>query len=140
MTDLTEDKLKAQLTILKTDLAREWEETQKRRIDPFRPQLQFLVGLVTFALAVLVGVFTALPKESEKLAAGAAAMLGGVLAWMALATLTATLAAFFLQLAKGIHYRIERQSGIFPVNIWVASLVWVLCLVPVIPGLMAVTY
>ena len=115
-------------------------EDRRDRLDPFRPYLQFLIGLITFALAILVGVFAALPKEKETLAAPFAAMLGGVLAWMALAALVATVVAAIVQATKYWHARPNKRGVVPEFTARKGGWLWVIVVLPIVPGFVAVLY
>ncbi|MGH7189349.1 MAG: hypothetical protein ACREF0_09260, partial [Acetobacteraceae bacterium] len=75
-------------------------EQRQQRHDPFRPLLQFLGGLIAFCLGIVVGVFAALPKEGQKLLPISEATLGGVLTFISISALVATLAAFGTGVAR----------------------------------------
>lgn len=72
--------------------------------DPYRTTIHFLAGLVAFCLAVIVGIFNALPHPPVCTYTLTYRMLGGVLAWMAITALVATFCAAFAQLRKS-HLR-----------------------------------
>src|SRR5579862_8493725 len=96
-----------QMSLTIDNLKDELEASRKRRIDPYRTHLQFLIGVMGVNVAVIVGVLAALPKAGEgssfnltiggggASATGAAASgvssaaLGGVLAWIAISALAA---------------------------------------------------
>ncbi|MGH7050497.1 MAG: hypothetical protein ACREE5_07615, partial [Acetobacteraceae bacterium] len=82
------------------DLAQIGQLLTERRHDPFRPLLQFLGGLIAFCLGIVVGVFAALPKEGQKLLPISEATLGGVLTFISISALVATLAAFGTGVAR----------------------------------------
>ena len=115
-------------------------EDRQGRLDPFRPYLQFLIGLITFALAILVGVFAALPKEKEALATPFGAVLGGVLAWMSLAALVATLSAAIVQATKYWHSRANKRGIVPAFTARKGGWLWLAALAPVVPGFVAVLY
>jgi len=128
------------MSLTADDLRSELERARRRRVDPFRPHLQFLVGLATFSLGILIGVFAALPKDSAKLTANAAAMLGGVLAWMSVAALTAALAALFVQIVKGVFNWRDRGKEASTIPACSVVLLWIVSVLPIVPGAVAVSY
>jgi hypothetical protein len=146
------------MSLTVTELRDELEAARRRRIDPYRTHLQFLIGLIGFCLAVIVGVLAALPKSEGSSfnltiggggasAAGAAAAgvsgaaLGGVLAWIALAALVATLSAFIVQVARGLRALHERNVTPPPVvDGRIVAALWVVAALPILPGAVAVAY
>ncbi|MGH7077919.1 MAG: hypothetical protein ACREFU_07440 [Acetobacteraceae bacterium] len=112
------------------DLAQIGQLLTERRHDPFRPLLQFLVGLITFCLGILVGVFAALPKEGQKLIPISEAMLGGVLTFISISALAATRAAYRTAIAR----MARAESG------FVKGLLWFIGFVAVAFGAVAVAY
>ncbi len=71
--------------------------------DPYRPALQFFVGLLAFSLALLVALIGALPKSvpSGDTTNGAVVMaLGGTLAWTAVLAFVAAACALIVQWLK----------------------------------------
>jgi len=145
------------LTIV--ELRTELEAARRRRIDPYRPHLQFIAGLLGFCLAVIVGVLAALPKSEGSSfnvtiggggasAAGAAsglnaAALGGVLAWISIAALAATVVALIVQISRGVRGKRERaHAGADPLAVSDGAVLalWLFCVVPIVPGAVAVAY
>ena len=68
--------------------------------DPWRNVRHFLAGLVTFCAAVIVGIFNALPDAMSGQSDPVIKMLGGVLAWLAIAALVATACGICAQLGS----------------------------------------
>jgi hypothetical protein len=102
--------------------------------DPYRTTFHFLGGLIAFCLAVIVGVFNAFPAPPIDATSPTNRVLGGVLAWMAIAALAATVNAAITQILKREYRRKPSEAG----PPW-----WGLALlmgVPVLPGAMAVVY
>lgn len=87
-------------------------EQRQQRHDPFRPLLQFLVGLLTFCLGILVGVFAALPKEGQKLLPISEETLGGVLTAISISALAATVAAFGTGVARMVRAESDCVKGL----------------------------
>ncbi|MCX5579537.1 hypothetical protein [Kaistia terrae] len=111
------------------------EEAQQRRVDSYRPFLQFLIGHLTFTGIILVGALASLPKTGAELTRPMAAALGGVVAWMAISALAASLVALVVQGMRLVFLKRGRK----PQDEWTKTL-YVLCLVPIIPGVIAVVY
>jgi hypothetical protein len=146
------------VSLTRTELREELEAQRKRRIDPYRMHLQFLTGLIGFCLAVIVAVLAALPKSEapsfnltigggSAAASGGAtasvtvAALGGILAWIAIAALVATFAAFIVQVARCWRAVKERdQATPPPINAYCITALWVVAWVPILPGAGAVIY
>ena len=102
--------------------------------DPYRTTFHFLGGLIAFCLAVIVGVFNAFPAPPVDAGSPIIRMLGGVLAWIAITALVATLSAGLTQLLKRAH---RKKPGEADPPWWVPGL---LIGIPVLPGAMAVAY
>jgi hypothetical protein len=109
-------------------------DAKQRQADPYRPYIQFLIGLIAFSLAVITAVFAALPRPGAYVSAPGLKMLGGVLIWISLTAVVATLAALSIQAAKSWHLR--KLSG-GTQKLWHFVLA---CLVPVATGFVAVMY
>jgi hypothetical protein len=113
-------------------------DAKLENIDPFRPYIQFLVGLLGFCAVVIAAVFAALPEEPAKLVEPAPGMLGGVLIWM---TLTAVIASFFgliIQVIKSRYMKAKSEKRATPkVSEW---RLFLMCLAPVVTGFVAVSY
>jgi membrane-associated protease RseP (regulator of RpoE activity) len=106
----------------------------KAEEDPYRTTLHFLAGLIAFCLAVIVGVFNAFPAPPLDAASPIIRMLGGVLAWMAITALAATVSTGITQILKRAYRKQPSEAG----PPW-----WGLALLiglPVLPGAMAVAY
>lgn len=110
---------------------------ERRAHDPYRTTIHFLAGLIAFCLAVIVGVFSALPDPPVSPAPLVHRLLGGVLAWIAVAALVATACAAVAQYRKHL-YRARQDSTPSPETPrkWPLTLM----LLPVAPGAMAVAY
>jgi succinate dehydrogenase/fumarate reductase cytochrome b subunit len=111
------------------------EEARQRRVDSYRPFLQFLIGHLTFTGIILVGALASLPKTGAELTPPMAAALGGVVAWMAISALAASLVALVVQGLRLLFLKRGRQTA----DEW-TKLTYVLCLIPVVPGVIAVVY
>jgi hypothetical protein len=106
----------------------------KSEEDPYRTTFHFLGGLIAFCLAIIVGVFNAFPTPPVDTHSPIIRMLGGVLAWMAITALVATVSAGITQILKREYRKKPSESG----PPW-----WRLALligIPVLPGVMAVAY
>lgn len=111
-------------------------EASQRKLDPYRPYLQFLVGHLTFTGLILVGALATLPKKGAELEPPMAAALGGVLAWMALSALAASLLALAAQVLRFVYIR----NGRDPDYDW-SKAVGIACVVfPIGLGMVAVVY
>lgn len=111
-------------------------DANQRKLDPYRPYLQFLVGHLTFTGVILVGALATLPKKGAELEAPMAAALGGVLAWMALSALAASLLALVTQVLRYVHIR----SGRDPKSDWSKAVGIACVLLPIGLGMVAVVY
>lgn len=105
------------------------DATEEKTRDPYRATLHFLAGLIAFSLAVIVGVFNALPDPPVDTTHAVHRMLGGVLGWMAITALVAAVAALVTQLLKTMY-----RAGV-P---WWALLL--LMAAPAVTGAAAVSY
>jgi hypothetical protein len=103
--------------------------------DPFRLAVLFLGGLIGFCLALLVPVFSTLHDFQADACNPAYRMLGGVLAWISIAALVATVGALIAQLCR-YAYRLGR----FRNPACVTGMLILLMGTPVIPGAIAVGY
>src|SRR5690606_27005792 len=70
-----------------------------------------LVGHLTFTGVILVGALATLPKKGAELEPPMAAALGGVLAWMALSALAASLLALAAQVLRFVYIQNGRQPS-----------------------------
>lgn len=128
------------MSISGADLAAAIDQLSKadlRKSDPFRPCLNFLIGHFTFTLAILAASLASLPKKSEELAPGVAAAIGGVLAWMAISALVASVVTLLVQFLKTRYIR-QNILGLHP-EPW-TNLALVLCVLPILPGAVAVFF
>lgn len=110
---------------------------ERKSHDPYRTTLHFLAGLVAFCLAVIVGIVNALPDPPVATYPMTHRLLGGVLAWIALTALVATVCAIGAQYRK--HRYLALQNDDPPPKVpagWPLALM----LLPVLPGAMAVVY
>ncbi len=106
-----------------------------RRIDPYRPFLQFLLGHLTFTGVILVGALASLPKTGAELTSPMRVAMGGVVAWMAISALAGSIIALIIQGLKLRFIRLDRE----PADAWIKTS-FALCLVPIVPGAIAVLY
>ena len=149
----------AGMSLTLDDIKAALEESRRRRIDPYRTHLQFLIGVMGVDVAVIVGVLAALPKAGEgsafnvtiggggASATGAAASgvssaaLGGVLAWIAISALAAMIASFIVQVARGLRAQSDRNQSPPPVvNPWMVGALWLVAILPMVPGAAAIAY
>jgi hypothetical protein len=103
--------------------------------DPYRPALQFFVGLLAFSLALLVALIGALPKSLSSGDTGYAAVLqalGGTLAWTAILAFVAAACALVVQWLKLSRQRAMDQGKEAPER---GALVRILLLVGLAVGL-----
>lgn len=106
--------------------------------DPYRTTFVFLKGLIAFCLALIVGIVNALPDNAATFFSLTYRMLGGVLAWMAITALIATLCAAVAQGYK--HYYFDaKQNNETPKPVTKPRLVLLMGL-PILTGLMAVGF
>lgn len=102
------------------------EEDRKNNRDSYRSVLLFLAGLISFSGAIIVGVFANFPEAANT---SLAKTLGGLAAWMAITVIIATICAGLIQLRKS-------KSVIKPAF----PELFILTVIPVIPGLIAAAY
>ncbi|BCP52519.1 hypothetical protein K32_11360 [Kaistia sp. 32K] len=122
-----------------TDYAKatkELADANPRKLDPYRPFLQFLVGHLTFTGVILVGALATLPKKGAELEPPMAAALGGVLAWMALSALAASLLALVAQVLRFVYVRSKWD----PAWDWSRAVGIACVLLPIGLGMVAVAY
>lgn len=113
------------------------EAAERKAHDPYRTTLHFLAGLVAFCLAVIVGIVNALPDPPVATYPMSHRLLGGVLAWIALTALIATVCAIGAQYRKHCYRALQKNDP--PPKVptgWPLALM----LLPVFPGAMAVVY
>lgn len=77
--------------------------TDQKRNDPYRTTIYFLAGLIAFCLAVITGIFSAFPDPPIDTGDVVYRMLGGVLAWISITALAATVCMAFAQTLKFKH-------------------------------------
>lgn len=77
--------------------------------DPYRTTIHFLGGLIAFCLAVIVGIFNALPDPPVTNYSLEYQMMGRVLAWISIAALVATVCSAIAQYCKHL-YRIKQHA------------------------------
>ena len=106
--------------------------------DPYRTTIHFLAGLVAFCLAVIVGIFNALPDPPVCSYTLTYHMLGGVLAWIAITALVAAVCSAAAQYLKHL-YRAAQLKG-DPSPAVPKALPLVLMGLPIVPGAFAVIY
>lgn len=108
------------------------EDADRKRYDPYRTTIHFLIALIAFCLSVIVGIFNALPDPPVSTYTLTYRMLGGVLAWIAMTALVATFCAAFAQLRKSHTHEHEKKP-------WKGERA-ILMVVPALFGGMAVIY
>ena len=114
-------------------------DADQKSYDPYRTTIHFLIGLTAFCLSVIVGIFNALPDPPVSTYTLTYRMLGGVLAWIAMTALLATLCAGFAQLRKShLREHPKNPDGTDAVP-WKGERP-ALMLLPTLSGAMAVVY
>src|SRR5690606_6333229 len=95
------------------------------------------IGHFTFTLAILAAALASLPKKDAELAPAMTAALGGVLSWMALSALIASVVTLIIQVLKTRFIK-QRQAGktVEPQT----TIALILCALPIIPGALAVLF
>ena len=106
--------------------------------DPYRTTIHFLIGLIAFCLSVIVGVFNALPDPPVRTYTLTYHMLGGVLAWIAITALVATVCSAAAQYLKHLYRADQLKGGPSPPV--PKALPLVLMSLPIVPGAFAVIY
>ncbi len=114
------------------------EEDEKKKFDPFRNAILFLAGLLAFCLSIIVGIFGTMSdfeKSQDDVLAGW--LLGGVLAWISLAALAATVSMLILQVWKAVYfYRLNKGD-----HDWIGRVIQTLLMLgPLLLGAGAVYY
>lgn len=101
--------------------------------DPYRTTIFFLAGLITFSLTMIVGIFNAFPDAPIDTGNLTYRMLGGVLAWISITALAATVCSLLAQLGKYAY----RQKHLPSPQGWKLA---ILMGIPIVPGTFAVVY
>lgn len=107
------------------------------KFDPYRTAIFFIAGVLAFCLSVIVGIFAILPDYAKWKDAPFAHMVGGVLAWISIAALSATICGGILQIMKRNYFAdIDAgETGVKPTNEAISFLM----VVPILPGAFAVS-
>jgi len=114
------------------------QATDQKAHDPYRTTIHFLAGLIAFCLAVIVGIFNAFPDPPTDTGSMVYRMFGGVLAWISITALVATVSALIAQLRKYL-YGVKQKRGDNPADPWKLELA-LLMGVPTLFGAIAVAY
>jgi hypothetical protein len=114
------------------------QATDQKAHDPYRTTIHFLAGLIAFCLAVIVGIFNAFPDPPTDTGSMVYRMFGGVLAWISITALVATVSALIAQLRKYL-YGVKQKRGESPTDPWKLELA-LLMGVPTLFGAIAVAY
>ena len=110
------------------------QAADQKKHDPYRTTILFLAGLIAFCLAVIVGIFSAFPDPPVDTRDVVYRMLGGVLAWISITALVATVSAAIAQILKYEH----RKKSLTTDPAWMGLAL--LMGVPTLFGAMAVAY
>lgn len=110
------------------------QAADQKRHDPCRTTIHFLAGLIAFCLAVIAGIFNAFPDPPADTGDVVYRMLGGVLAWISIAALAATVCMAITQILKYMH---RKDAGAQDPNPATLAL---LMGIPTVCGVMAVAY
>jgi membrane-associated protease RseP (regulator of RpoE activity) len=106
----------------------------QKKIDPYRTTIYYLAGLIAFCLAVITGIFNAFPDPPIDTGDVVYRMLGGVLAWISITALVATVCMAVVQILKHMHRQDANAQG--PGTATLALLMGI----PTFFGAMSVTY
>ncbi|MHB1093778.1 hypothetical protein [Thiobacillus sp.] len=79
------------------------QATDPKKRDPYRTTIYFLAGLIAFCLAVITGIFNAFPDPPADTGDVVYRMLGGVLVWISITALVATVCMAAVQILKYRH-------------------------------------
>ncbi len=82
------------------------DRQSERNEDPFRTTIHFLGGLMATSVALTVGIFAAFPKSGDAVATH---MMGGMLAWIAVAAILTAICIGIVQFWKW-RYRLRLIS------------------------------
>lgn len=110
------------------------QAADQKKGDPYRTTLYFLAGLIAFCLAVITGVFNAFPDPPADTGDVVYRMLGGVLAWISITALVATVCMAVVQILKYRHRKDANAQD--PDTATLALLMGI----PTLFGAMAVSY
>jgi hypothetical protein len=114
------------------------KDAKQAEFDPYRTTIFFLAGLIAFCLAVIGGIFNAFPDPPVDTSGVVYRMFGGVLAWISITALVATVSALIAQLRK-YRYGVKQKRGDNPTDPWKLELA-LLMGVPTLFGAIAVAY
>jgi hypothetical protein len=114
------------------------KDAKQAEFDPYRTTIFFLAGLIAFCLAVIGGIFNAFPDSPVDTSGVVYRMFGGVLAWISITALVATVSALIAQLRKYL-YRVKQRRGESPTDPRKQELA-LLMGVPTLFGAIAVAY
>jgi uncharacterized membrane protein len=112
------------------------EALDKAAYNPYRLIVHFLVGLIGFCLALMVAIFSTLHNFPAGSCNPAYRMLGGVLVWISIAALVATMCAVIAQLCRH-HYRCSENGKNAEL---LKTKLFALMVLPVLLGAIAVGY
>lgn len=110
------------------------QAADQKRHDPCRTTIHFLAGLIAFCLAVIAGIFNAFPDPPADTGDVVYRMLGGVLAWISITALVATVCMAVVQILKYRHRKDANAQD--PDTATLALLMGI----PTLFGAMAVSY
>lgn len=105
-----------------------------KKRDPYRTTIYFLAGLIAFCLAVITGIFNAFPAPPVDTGEVVYRMLGGVLAWISITALVATVCMAVVQILKYMHRKDDSTQD--PATATLALLMGI----PTVFGAIAVIY
>ncbi|MDP1533592.1 MAG: hypothetical protein Q8L92_08430 [Rubrivivax sp.] len=111
---------------------------KKADYDPYRTTIHFLAGLIAFCLALIAGIVNALPDPSASPYTLTYQKLGGVLAWISITALLATICSVAAQGCKHLYRAKQLETGTSPP----VSKMWLFTLmgIPVLSGAMVVIF
>ncbi len=96
----------------------------EREAAPYKAALHFLAALITFSLAVIVAILSHFPTG----AIAAQRYVGGILSWITITAVVATICAAALQFCKGQQFKPYRPGVILAMGL------------PIVPGVVAVSF
>ena len=117
MQNAIQEKLQsALLDVVKGAIVGAQQAADQKKHDPYRTTIHFLAGLIAFCLAVIVGTFSAFPDPPVDTRDVVYRMLDGVLAWISITALVATVSVAIAQIsntstAKSPSRRTRRGRG-----------------------------